>query len=187
MHHTLRRGALNRPPCSACAVARRARRSGSTKSVLARRFPTRSPSARPKWVSRPRFSSRKGSKSRSPAFAAMPELQQALAAGSIDVGPLFGTGARLPCQVAPRRSASPHVRAASKSRAGASVRDPDQGVSDLKGKRIGVTTTGSLTDWLVRELSRQQGWGSDGIQILGAGPRCRRGLLPSSAANSTAW
>jgi ABC-type nitrate/sulfonate/bicarbonate transport system substrate-binding protein len=32
-----------------------------------------------------------------------------------------------------------------------------------------VTTTGSLTDWLVRELSRQQGWGSDGIQILALG------------------
>src|SRR5262249_59729871 len=43
-------------------------------------------------------------------------------------------------------------------------------VSDLKGKRIGVTTAGSLTDWLVRELSRQQGWGSDGIPILALGP-----------------
>ena len=42
-------------------------------------------------------------------------------------------------------------------------------VADLKGKRIGVTTAGSLTDWLVRELSRQQGWGSDGIQIFALG------------------
>jgi ABC-type nitrate/sulfonate/bicarbonate transport system substrate-binding protein len=41
--------------------------------------------------------------------------------------------------------------------------------ADLKGKRIGVTTTGSLTDWLVRELSRQQGWGSDGIRIVALG------------------
>jgi len=32
-----------------------------------------------------------------------------------------------------------------------------------------VTTVGSLTDWLVRELSRQQGWGSDGMQILALG------------------
>ena len=46
---------------------------------------------------------------------------------------------------------------------------PVKTVADLKGKRIGVTTTGSLTDWLVRELSRQQGWGSDGIQILALG------------------
>jgi len=46
---------------------------------------------------------------------------------------------------------------------------PVKTIGDLKGKRIGVTTTGSLTDWLVRELSRQQGWGSDGIQILALG------------------
>src|SRR5262249_8128335 len=37
------------------------------------------------------------------------------------------------------------------------------------GKRIGVTTAGSLTDWLVRELSRQQGWGSDGIKVMALG------------------
>jgi NitT/TauT family transport system substrate-binding protein len=49
------------------------------------------------------------------------------------------------------------------------VDSPIKTVGDLKGKRIGVTTTGSLTDWLVRELSRQQGWGSDGMQILALG------------------
>src|SRR5262249_21365195 len=46
---------------------------------------------------------------------------------------------------------------------------PIKTVGDLKGKRIGVTTTGSLTDWLGRELSRQQGWGRGGIQILAPG------------------
>src|ERR671930_168707 len=46
---------------------------------------------------------------------------------------------------------------------------PVKTVGDLKGKRIGVTTAGSLTDWLVRELSRQQGWGSEGIRILALG------------------
>jgi ABC-type nitrate/sulfonate/bicarbonate transport system substrate-binding protein len=46
---------------------------------------------------------------------------------------------------------------------------PIKSVADLKGKRVGVTTAGSLTDWLVRELSRQQGWGSTGIQIAPLG------------------
>src|SRR5205807_10412569 len=46
---------------------------------------------------------------------------------------------------------------------------PIKAIGDLRGKRIGVTTSGSLTDWLVRELSRQLGWGSDGIQILALG------------------
>lgn len=46
---------------------------------------------------------------------------------------------------------------------------PVHAIADLKGKRIGVTTAGSLTDWLVRELSRQQGWGSNGIGIAALG------------------
>ena len=46
---------------------------------------------------------------------------------------------------------------------------PIKTIADLKGKRVGVTTAGSLTDWLVRELSRQQGWGSNGIQVAPLG------------------
>jgi NitT/TauT family transport system substrate-binding protein len=40
---------------------------------------------------------------------------------------------------------------------------------DLKGAKIGVTTNGSLTYWLTRELSRQMGWGSEGIQTVALG------------------
>jgi ABC-type nitrate/sulfonate/bicarbonate transport system substrate-binding protein len=36
-------------------------------------------------------------------------------------------------------------------------------VADLKGKRIGVTTVGSLTDWLARQLAVSQGWGPNGV------------------------
>ena len=36
-------------------------------------------------------------------------------------------------------------------------------IADLKGKKLGVTTAGSLTDWLVHELARRQGWGPNGI------------------------
>ncbi len=50
------------------------------------------------------------------------------------------------------------------------AKSPIKTVAELKGKRIGVTTGGSLTDWLSRELSRQQGWGRDGMRVepLGA-------------------
>ena len=50
-----------------------------------------------------------------------------------------------------------------------SAKSSIRSVADLKGKRIGVTTAGSLTDWLVRELSRQQGWGATGIGIAALG------------------
>ena len=40
---------------------------------------------------------------------------------------------------------------------------------DLKGARLGITTNGSLTYWLARELSRRMGWGSDGIRMVPLG------------------
>lgn len=40
---------------------------------------------------------------------------------------------------------------------------------DLRGKRIGITTNGSLTFWLAREFSRQMGWGVDGLQPVAVG------------------
>jgi NitT/TauT family transport system substrate-binding protein len=49
--------------------------------------------------------------------------------------------------------------------AASKIREP----KDLKGAKLGVTTTGSLSYWLVRELSRQMGWGPDGIEPVAIG------------------
>jgi NitT/TauT family transport system substrate-binding protein len=49
--------------------------------------------------------------------------------------------------------------------AGPGIQKPD----DLKGKKIGVTTNGSLSYWLARELSRQMGWGSNGVETVALG------------------
>lgn len=46
---------------------------------------------------------------------------------------------------------------------------PIKTVADLKGKTISMISAGSLTEWLARELSRKQGWGSDGIKVLAVG------------------
>jgi ABC-type nitrate/sulfonate/bicarbonate transport system substrate-binding protein len=50
--------------------------------------------------------------------------------------------------------------------------DGPKAVADLNGKRISVSTAGSLTYWLVSETSKRQGWGPDGIAIapMGAMP-----------------
>jgi ABC-type nitrate/sulfonate/bicarbonate transport system substrate-binding protein len=42
-------------------------------------------------------------------------------------------------------------------------------VDDLKGKKIAVSSAGSHTDWLIKELSRIKGWDVDGIQRLPLG------------------
>ena len=46
---------------------------------------------------------------------------------------------------------------------------PIQSIDDLKGKRVGVTTAGSLTDWLTRRLSESKGWGATGIDVTAMG------------------
>ena len=50
--------------------------------------------------------------------------------------------------------------------------DGPKTVADLKGKKVSVSTPGSLTYFLVSETSRRQGWGPAGIDIkpMGAMP-----------------
>src|SRR5437588_6894501 len=103
------------------------------------------------------------------AFRGDAQLQQALAAGSVDVGLGSGPGLGFRAKGAPAIGVAAMYGAPANLALVLPFETPIKTVSDLKGKRIGVTTTGSLTDWLVRELSRQQGWGSDGIQILALG------------------
>jgi len=102
------------------------------------------------------------------AFTGSARLQQGLAAQSIDIGlgsgpelalvakgaPLIAVGALV---LSPRMTIT--VRASGALRA----------LADLRGKRIGVSTAGSLTEWLTRELSRRQGWGRDGVQAVALG------------------
>jgi NitT/TauT family transport system substrate-binding protein len=42
-------------------------------------------------------------------------------------------------------------------------------LADLKGSLIGVSTVGSLSDWLPTEIARRQGWGGDGIRRVALG------------------
>jgi ABC-type nitrate/sulfonate/bicarbonate transport system substrate-binding protein len=42
-------------------------------------------------------------------------------------------------------------------------------VADLKGRLIGISTVGSLSDWLPTEISRRRGWGSEGIRRVALG------------------
>jgi NitT/TauT family transport system substrate-binding protein len=103
------------------------------------------------------------------SFRGEAQLQQALASGSLDIG--LGSGAGLGF----RMKGSPMIGVAALYGAPANMvlvvpaKSPVRGVADLRGKRIAVTTNGSLTDWLVRELSRQQGWGAQAIVIYPLG------------------
>ncbi len=103
------------------------------------------------------------------SFRGDAQLQQALAAGSVDIGLGSGPGLGFRVKGAPMIGVAAMYGAPRNLALLVSAKSSIRSVADLKGKRIGVTTVGSLTDWLVRELSRQQGWGADGIVIAPLG------------------
>ena len=106
-------------------------------------------------------------------------LQQALAADSIDIG--LGSSPEMASIVKGVPIKAVAAMANRPALLALMVR-PDGGiktVDDLKGRRVGVTTANSLTAWVVRELSRQKGWGPNGISAtpLGAVPGLLAALM----------
>jgi NitT/TauT family transport system substrate-binding protein len=103
------------------------------------------------------------------AFNGDAQLQQAMTAGSLDIalgsGPALGFRAKGVPAIGVAAMFGPPANLVLVVPMNSALRT----VADLRGKRIGVTTAGSLTDWLARELSRQQGWGSDGIKVMALG------------------
>ena len=97
------------------------------------------------------------------------QLQQALAAGVIDIG--FGSGPSMgyaakgvPAIAVAAMASEPRNMSLVVMKNG-----PIQSIDDLRGKRVGVTTAGSLTDWLTRRLSESKGWGPAGIDVTAMG------------------
>jgi len=46
---------------------------------------------------------------------------------------------------------------------------------DLKGRKVGISTVGSITNWLVDDVSRKRGWGDDGMTAVPIGEDGARG------------
>jgi ABC-type nitrate/sulfonate/bicarbonate transport system substrate-binding protein len=103
------------------------------------------------------------------AFPGSANLQRGIAADAIDIA--VGSGPEL----AFIAKGNPELAVAAMANQPALLclitqKDgPVKTVADLKGKLVSVSTAGSLTAWLVKELSRQQGWGPDGIRLVGLG------------------
>jgi len=97
-------------------------------------------------------------------FAGSAKLQQGLAADAVDIG--LGSGPEL-AFVAKGNSDLGVAAFAGPANGLLLIVRPDAGINspaDLKGKRIGVSTVGGLTDWMVHQVSVKQGWGFNGIQ-----------------------
>ena len=102
-------------------------------------------------------------------FAGDAKLQQGLVADSVDFGlgsgPAMGFLAKgVPAKAVGALANQPLSMGLIVGPSSA-IKKPE----DLKGAKIGITTNGSLTYWLARELSRQMGWGSEGIETVALG------------------
>lgn len=104
------------------------------------------------------------------AFGGDAKMQQALISGSIDIG--IGSGPALAFVVKGSPVLGVAAMAGKPSLLCVVVKKngPIHTVADLKGRIVSSSTPGSLTTWLVTELSRKEGWGPDGIKhaYLGA-------------------
>ncbi len=102
-------------------------------------------------------------------FGGSAKLQQALAADSIDIG--LGSGPELAfiAKGAPVMGVAALANEPSLMTLAVHKNSSVRTAADLKGKTVSVSTVGSLTEWMARELSRQQGWGPNGIKTLPLG------------------
>jgi NitT/TauT family transport system substrate-binding protein len=107
-------------------------------------------------------------------FGGDAKLQQAMAAGAIDIALGSGPGLAFIVKGSPVRGiaamAGPPLLFALVVRNDGSIKTVD----DLKGRKIGVSTVGSVTSWIISEVSRQRGWGFDGITQVPIGENAAR-------------
>jgi len=107
-------------------------------------------------------------------FGGDAKLQQAMAADAVDIGLGSGPGLAFITKGSPVKGiaamAGPPLLFALLVRADGSIKTID----DLKGHKVGISTVGSATSWLMNEVSRQQGWGLDGFTLVAIGENAAR-------------
>ena len=97
------------------------------------------------------------------------KVQQALVAGSIDIGLGSGPGMAFLVKGSPAIAVAAFAGAPRNLAAMVLADSPIKTVADLKGKTIAVSTVGSLSDWLAKQMAIQEGWGQNGIRAVPLG------------------
>ena len=103
------------------------------------------------------------------AFGGDARLQQAMTANAIEFSLGSGPGMGFIAKGVPAMTVAAMANEPLSMGLTIGKNSPINSYDDLKGKRISVSTAGSLTLWLVREFSRQRGWGPTGINTVALG------------------
>jgi|SRR5579885_716895 len=91
------------------------------------------------------------------------KVQQAFAANSIDFGLGSGPGLAFAAKGSPVIGVAAFAGAPRNISLSVRYDSPIRSVTDIKGKRVSVSTVGSLSDWLVKQVSIKEGWGPNGV------------------------
>ena len=102
-------------------------------------------------------------------FAGDAKLQQALVTNGVDFGLGSGPAMGFLAKGVPAKAVGALANEPLSMGLIVGARSTIRRPADLKGAKIGVTTNGSLSYWLACELSRQLGFGSDGIGTVPLG------------------
>lgn len=108
------------------------------------------------------------------SFGGDARVQQAMTADGIDIGLGSGPGLAFVVKGSPVKGIA--AMADSPLTFALVVRNDDsiKTLDDLKGKKVGVSTVGSVTGWLVGETARHKGWGYDGMELTPVGDDASR-------------
>ena len=94
---------------------------------------------------------------------------QGMTAGSIDIGVGGGSGMALIVKGAPMVAVCEDSATQPYFAIAVPWDSPLHKLTDLKGKKVGITRVNSTTDWLARQLARSQGWPPDAITLVTLG------------------
>ena len=114
------------------------------------------------------------------ASAGDAKLQQAIAADSLDIGIGSGPGMAFMAKGAPTKAIAAMAGVPRNMAVMVGYNSSVKTVDDLKGKKLGCTTVGSLTHWIGDRINAVKGWGPDGIKVVAIG-----GMPPARAAIKT--
>src|SRR6202521_49102 len=114
------------------------------------------------------------------AAAGDAKLQQAMTADSLDIGIGGGPGMAFMAKGVPAKAVAAMAGVPRNMAVMVGYDSPIKTVDDLQGKKLGVTTGGSLTDWIGKRIGTLKGWGPNGIITVPIG-----GMPPARAAIKT--
>jgi len=97
------------------------------------------------------------------------EQQQAMIAGAIDIGLGSGPAMSFSARGAPVKGVAEMASKPLVMVLAVSAKEPIKTPADLKGKTISIASPGSITEWMIRELQRQQGIPQDAVKLIALG------------------